>query len=96
MDPDSSLGTNLQALLDHTQNANRMSAAEIVLVISNKDGVQGLKRAEAAGIPTKVCGVWMNCYCSCSTGHARVAQHLVQTCVTGDQASGLCQPRAVR
>lgn len=47
-------GTNLQSLIDHTQSRHCVSAAEIVLVISNKPGVQGLKRAEAAGIPTKV------------------------------------------
>lgn len=45
-------GTNLQALIDSTQFAN--IGAEIVLVISNKDNVEGLKRAEKAGIPTKV------------------------------------------
>lgn len=28
--------------------------AEIVVVISNKPGVEGLKRAERAGIPTEV------------------------------------------
>jgi len=47
-------GTNLQALIDNTQDPAKDSAAEIVLVISNKAGVQGLKRAESAGIPTKV------------------------------------------
>ena len=47
-------GTNLQALIDHTKNPDNESAAEIVLVISNKAGVEGLKRAERAGIPTKV------------------------------------------
>lgn len=45
-------GTNLQALIDGTQTADL--GAEIVLVISNKDNVEGLKRAERAGIPTKV------------------------------------------
>ncbi|RZC33297.1 trifunctional purine biosynthetic protein adenosine-3 [Asbolus verrucosus] len=45
-------GTNLQALIDSTQNAN--IGAEIVLVISNKDNVEGLRRAERAGIATKV------------------------------------------
>ena len=33
---------------------NNSSNAEIVLVISNIPEVQGLKRAEAAGIPYKV------------------------------------------
>ena len=45
-------GTNLQALID--QSLRHDSCAEIVLVISNKPGVQGLQRAENAGIPTKV------------------------------------------
>jgi len=47
-------GTNLQALIDHTQNPNVGSQAEIALVISNKPGVKGLLRAENAGIPTLV------------------------------------------
>lgn len=47
-------GTNLQALIDHTQEQNNNSSAEIVLVISNKPGVQGLERARKAGIPTQV------------------------------------------
>jgi phosphoribosylamine--glycine ligase/phosphoribosylglycinamide formyltransferase/phosphoribosylformylglycinamidine cyclo-ligase len=45
-------GTNLQALTDSTQTSN--IGAEIVLVMSNKDKVEGLKRAERANIPTKV------------------------------------------
>lgn len=45
-------GTNLQALIDHSLRQD--SSAKIVLVISNVPGVQGLKRAETAGIPTKV------------------------------------------
>jgi phosphoribosylamine--glycine ligase/phosphoribosylglycinamide formyltransferase/phosphoribosylformylglycinamidine cyclo-ligase len=47
-------GTNLQALIDHTQNPNKGSMAEIGIVISNKPGVEGLRRAENAGIPTLV------------------------------------------
>jgi phosphoribosylamine--glycine ligase/phosphoribosylglycinamide formyltransferase/phosphoribosylformylglycinamidine cyclo-ligase len=47
-------GTNLQALIDHTQDPNVGSVADIVVVISNKDGVEGLKRAQNAGIPTVV------------------------------------------
>ncbi|XP_056641473.1 trifunctional purine biosynthetic protein adenosine-3 isoform X1 [Diorhabda sublineata] len=47
-------GTNLQALIDATQDPMQQIGAEIVLVISNKTGVEGLKRAERAGIPTKV------------------------------------------
>ncbi|XP_076451611.1 trifunctional purine biosynthetic protein adenosine-3-like isoform X2 [Babylonia areolata] len=50
----SGTGTNLQALIDHTMNTAIKSAAEIVLVVSNKPGVKGLERAEAVGIPTKV------------------------------------------
>ncbi|XP_071525374.1 trifunctional purine biosynthetic protein adenosine-3 isoform X1 [Panulirus ornatus] len=45
-------GTNLQALVDHTQSG--LSAAEIVLVISNVADVRGLQRAKDAGIVTKV------------------------------------------
>ena len=45
-------GTNLQALID--QSLRQDSSAKIVLVISNVPGVQGLSRAETAGIPTKV------------------------------------------
>lgn len=48
-------GTNLQALIDATLDPLQHIGAEIVLVISNKSGVEGLKRAERAGIPTKVC-----------------------------------------
>ena len=45
-------GTNLQALINHA--AKPESSAEIVIVISNVDGVQGLTRAKNAGIPTAV------------------------------------------
>ena len=44
-------GSNLQALIDATQAPDY--PAEIVLVISNVPGAQGLARAEAAGIPTR-------------------------------------------
>lgn len=47
-------GTNLQALIDATHDPTQQIGAEIVLVISNKPGVEGLKRAERAGISTKV------------------------------------------
>lgn len=47
-------GTNLQALIDYTQNPSNQSSAEIVLVLSNIPGVEGLKRAERANIPTRV------------------------------------------
>eukprot|EP00117_Sycon_ciliatum_P032278 scpid63255/ scgid25064/ Trifunctional purine biosynthetic protein adenosine-3; Phosphoribosylamine--glycine ligase; Glycinamide ribonucleotide synthetase; Phosphoribosylglycinamide synthetase; Phosphoribosylformylglycinamidine cyclo-ligase; AIR synthase; Phosphoribosyl-aminoimidazole synthetase; Phosphoribosylglycinamide formyltransferase; 5&apos; GAR transformylase len=46
-------GTNLQALIDDL-NKPSSQHAHIVLVISNKDGVRGLERAQKAGIPTKV------------------------------------------
>lgn len=48
------LGTNLQALIDYTQNESNQSKAEIVLVLSNVPDVEGLKRAERSNIPTKV------------------------------------------
>ncbi|XP_064642263.1 trifunctional purine biosynthetic protein adenosine-3-like [Lineus longissimus] len=47
-------GTNLQALIDHTQDLVVNSAADIALVISNVAGVKGLERAKDVGIPTKV------------------------------------------
>jgi phosphoribosylglycinamide formyltransferase 1 len=47
-------GSNLQALID-AQAAQDLGGGEIVLVISNVPGVQGLERARAAGIPTSVC-----------------------------------------
>ncbi|XP_073440704.1 trifunctional purine biosynthetic protein adenosine-3 [Dendrobates tinctorius] len=48
----SGTGTNLDALIRSTQSPN--SAAYVALVISNKAGVGGLQKADAAGIPTKV------------------------------------------
>ncbi|XP_028995214.1 trifunctional purine biosynthetic protein adenosine-3 [Betta splendens] len=48
----SGTGTNLQALIDQTKRPS--SSAEIVVVISNRPGVQGLKRASLAGIQTRV------------------------------------------
>ncbi|XP_012275237.1 trifunctional purine biosynthetic protein adenosine-3 [Orussus abietinus] len=47
-------GTNLQALINATQDPTQHIGAEIVLVISNKPKVKGLTRAETAGIRTKV------------------------------------------
>lgn len=47
-------GTNLQALIDATVDPTRQMGCEIVLVLSNKADVEGLKRAERANIPTKV------------------------------------------
>ncbi|KAK1876744.1 Trifunctional purine biosynthetic protein adenosine-3 [Dissostichus eleginoides] len=48
----SGTGTNLQALIEQARRPS--SSAEIVLVISNRPGVQGLKRASLAGIQTRV------------------------------------------
>uniref|UniRef100_A0A665T9L2 Trifunctional purine biosynthetic protein adenosine-3 n=1 Tax=Echeneis naucrates TaxID=173247 RepID=A0A665T9L2_ECHNA len=48
----SGTGTNLQALIEQVKRPS--SAAEIVVVISNRPGVQGLKRASLAGIQTRV------------------------------------------
>lgn len=50
----SGTGTNLQALINHSMNPINDSAAEIVLVVSNVPGAQGLTRAESVGIPTKI------------------------------------------
>lgn len=47
-------GTNLQALINACQDSSQGLNSEIVLVISNKPDVMGLKRASAAGIPTVV------------------------------------------
>lgn len=47
-------GTNLQALIDATQDRTVDMRAEIAIVISNKANVEGLKRASRSGIPTKV------------------------------------------
>jgi phosphoribosylglycinamide formyltransferase len=44
-------GTNLQSLID-ASTTGLLPSATIVRVISNKKGVQGLTRAEKAGIPT--------------------------------------------
>ena len=47
-------GSNLQALIDWAASPNHQSAYEIALVVSNVSGVQGLTRAQKAGIPTIV------------------------------------------
>lgn len=52
-------GTNLQSLINATQDPFQHIGAEIVLVISNKPGVEGLKRAERAGIKTLVINTLM-------------------------------------
>ncbi|MFG3658216.1 phosphoribosylglycinamide formyltransferase [Streptomyces sp. NPDC047706] len=51
-------GTNLQALLDAiaTEGAEAYGA-EIVAVGADRDGIEGLARAERAGLPTFVCRV---------------------------------------
>ncbi|XP_068274870.1 trifunctional purine biosynthetic protein adenosine-3 [Nyctibius grandis] len=48
----SGTGTNLEALITSTKKPT--SFAQIVLVVSNKAGVEGLRKAERAGIPTRV------------------------------------------
>ncbi|XP_004594186.3 trifunctional purine biosynthetic protein adenosine-3 [Ochotona princeps] len=48
----SGTGSNLQALIDSTQQPH--SASHIAVVISNKAGVAGLEKAQRAGIPTRV------------------------------------------
>lgn len=45
-------GTNLQAILDRIA-AGRLDA-RVAAVVSNRDGVLGLQRAERAGVPTHV------------------------------------------
>lgn len=50
----SGTGGNLQALIDATRNSAFGVNADIVFVLSNKDGVLGLKRAATARIPCKV------------------------------------------
>lgn len=47
-------GTNLQSLIDSTLDPTKHIGAEIVLVLSNKSDVEGLRRAERAGIATRV------------------------------------------
>lgn len=42
-----------QSLIDATIDPGKGTGAEIVIVISNKPGVQGLIRAKNANIPTK-------------------------------------------
>ncbi|ARQ68969.1 phosphoribosylglycinamide formyltransferase [Streptomyces marincola] len=50
-------GTNLQALLDAAAErdpAGRPYGAEVVAVGADRDGIEGLRRAERAGVPTFV------------------------------------------
>jgi phosphoribosylglycinamide formyltransferase-1 len=48
-------GTNLQALLDAC--GDPAYGAEVVAVGADRDGIEGLARAERAGVPTFVCRV---------------------------------------
>ncbi|MER7819973.1 phosphoribosylglycinamide formyltransferase [Streptomyces sp. NPDC096153] len=50
-------GTNLQALLDAIGDDPEGFGARIVAVGADRDGIAGLERARAAGIPTFVCKV---------------------------------------
>jgi phosphoribosylglycinamide formyltransferase-1 len=48
-------GTNLQALLDASRDPE--FGAEVVAVGADRDDIEGLRRAERAGVPTFVCRV---------------------------------------
>ncbi|MEU2107401.1 phosphoribosylglycinamide formyltransferase [Streptomyces sp. NPDC019507] len=50
-------GTNFQALLDAISDDPEGFGARIVAVGADRDGIAGLERARAAGIPTFVCKV---------------------------------------
>lgn len=50
----SGTGTNLQALINAVNNPAERINAEIILVISNKENVEGLNKAKNANISTKV------------------------------------------
>jgi phosphoribosylglycinamide formyltransferase-1 len=51
-------GTNLQALLDAIETVGSEAyGAEIVAVGADREGIEGLARAERAGLPTFVCKV---------------------------------------
>lgn len=51
-------GTNLQALLDAIAETGPAAyGAEVVAVGADRDGIEGLTRAERAGLPTFVCRV---------------------------------------
>jgi phosphoribosylglycinamide formyltransferase-1 len=50
-------GTNLQALLDAVARQGPAYGAEVVAVGSDRDGVEGLRRAGRAGLPAFVCRV---------------------------------------
>ncbi|WP_307865606.1 phosphoribosylglycinamide formyltransferase [Streptomyces montanisoli] len=50
-------GTNLQALIDRISAEGGAYGAQIVAVGADRDGIEGLARAERAGIPTFVCRV---------------------------------------
>ncbi|XP_044044570.1 trifunctional purine biosynthetic protein adenosine-3 isoform X2 [Siniperca chuatsi] len=62
----SGTGTNLQALIEQAKRP--YSSAEIVVVISNRPGVQGLKRASLAGIQTRLCAIPTRWWTTNSTG----------------------------
>ncbi len=50
-------GTNLQALLDAAAEGGAAYGAEVVAVGADRDGIEGLRRAERAGVPAFVCRV---------------------------------------
>ena len=47
-------GSNLQALIDHLDGRGDARAADVVLVISSRDGTGALQRATGRGVPTRV------------------------------------------
>jgi phosphoribosylglycinamide formyltransferase-1 len=47
-------GTNLQALLDEIATTGEAYGAEVVAVGADREGIEGLARAERAGLPTFV------------------------------------------
>src|SRR3954463_2190035 len=50
-------GTNLQALMDEIDRVGPAYGAEVVAVGADREGIEGLTRAERAGLPTFVCKV---------------------------------------
>lgn len=55
-------GTNLQALIDAAKKTETCPSAEIALVISNINDVEGLRRAKAVDIKTRV-GKTLRTFC---------------------------------
>lgn len=47
-------GSNLQALIEHFTSRGGEGAAEVTLVVSNREGTGAVERARRRGIPTRV------------------------------------------